>query len=496
MPRMSNETNGKAGISGMSVYMPALRVELKAWCDWTGQNWSKIRAIVGNSYRLPAPDENAYTMAATAVLRLIRNNNIDPRRIGYLGLGTESSTDNSAGAVIVRGMVDRALDTFGLPRLARNCEVPEFKHGCLGGIYALKNAVRYLSVDGRDRQAIVVCTDIAEYERGSTGEQTQGAGAVAMLCEPDAKLFELDLANSGSASDYRGPDFRKPHIRHFLGKSRSNAESMHDFPIFNGKYSTYAYLDETLRAFEDMVQRQGISHLEALSRANSIFFHRPYHYMPIQAAAFLLLKALLSETSESSVADELCQAAGTTRDVVISELSMRPDLFARVLSGHANVDPLNATGQVAALLRKSAELTSFIEKKMSIGSAFTPHFGNMYCASLPAWMAAGVQEAVNRNIDLAGTNTLLVGYGSGDAAECIPARIPAGFQNAASRIRMAESMGGAVDLTKDQYESLHDNRAVSGLQPLPGDRFRISRVGDREEDAFQDLGVEYYEYVR
>ncbi len=482
----------------MSLYVPALRVELEAWCDWTGQSWSKIQAIVGKSYRLPAPDENAYTMAASAVLRLIRDNDIDPRRIGYLGLGTESSTDNSAGAVIVRGMVDRTLDTMGLPRLSRNCEVPEIKHGCLGGIYALKSAVRYLSTDGRDRQAIVVCTDVAEYERGSSGEQTQGAGAVAMLCEPEATLFELDLDNSGSASDYRGADFRKPHIRHFLGNSRSRAECMRDFPIFNGKYSTYVYLDETLCAFEDMVRRQGLTHLESLSQANSIFFHRPYHYMPVQAAAFLLLKALLCESPENPVINEMCLAAGTTRDAVISELSTRPDLYDRVLSGLANVDPLRVTGQVAALLRKSAELTSFIETKMSMGSAFTPHFGNMYTASLPAWMAAAVQEAVSQNIDLGDTNTLLVGYGSGDAAECIPARIPAGFQDPASRIRLKEAMDGAVDLTKDQYESLHDNRAAIGLESteLPGDRFRINRVGNRYEEAFQDLGVEYYEYVR
>ena len=66
----SKELNGKPGISGMSFYMPALRVELEAWCRWTGQSWSKIQAIVGKSYRLPPPDENAYTMAATAVLRL------------------------------------------------------------------------------------------------------------------------------------------------------------------------------------------------------------------------------------------------------------------------------------------------------------------------------------------------------------------------------------------------------------------------------------------
>jgi hydroxymethylglutaryl-CoA synthase len=208
--------HARAGISGMSLYVPALRVPLEAWSGWTNNPWAKVQSIVGNSFRCPAPDENMYTLAASAVVRLIRNYDVDPARIGYLALGTETATDNSAGAVIVRGMVDRALEALGLPRLSRSCEVPEFKHACLGGVYAMKAAARYLATDGADRVAIVVCADIAEYERGSSGEQTQGAGAVALLLEPRARLFELDLARSGSASDYRGPDFRKPHARHFV----------------------------------------------------------------------------------------------------------------------------------------------------------------------------------------------------------------------------------------------------------------------------------------
>src|SRR4051812_2026277 len=182
-----------SGVSAMSLYVPPFRVNLENWCDWTGNSWEKISAVVGRSFRVPGRHENVYTMAANAVLRLIRANDIDPRRIGFLGLGTESSTDNAAGAVIVRGMVDRALESFGLPRLSRTLEVPEFKHACLGGIYALKSALRYVAFDGSDRQAIVVSADVAEYERGSTGEQTQGAGAVAMLVERTPRLLAVDL---------------------------------------------------------------------------------------------------------------------------------------------------------------------------------------------------------------------------------------------------------------------------------------------------------------
>src|SRR5436190_17619908 len=110
----------KPGVSGMSIYVPRLRVRLEDWCGWTGNSWDKIQVVVGSSFRVPGRHENVYTMAANAVLRLILQNDIDPQAVGFLGLGTESSTDNATGAVIVRGMVDRALDALGMPRLSRH----------------------------------------------------------------------------------------------------------------------------------------------------------------------------------------------------------------------------------------------------------------------------------------------------------------------------------------------------------------------------------------
>ena len=197
-----NLGKSQPGISAVSLYVPPFRVSLKDWCVWTGNSWDKISAVVGNSFRIRGRHENVYTMAANAVLRLIRTNDIDPRQIGFLALGTESSTDNAAGAVIVRGIVDLGLERLGLPRLSRQLEVPEFKHACLGGIYGVKGALRYVAYDGATRQAIVVCADSAEYERGSSGEQTQGAGAVAMLIERTPRLLEIDLMHAGNASDY------------------------------------------------------------------------------------------------------------------------------------------------------------------------------------------------------------------------------------------------------------------------------------------------------
>lgn len=479
----------------MSLYVPAPRVPLEAWCRWTNNPWEKVKNVVGRSFRVPAAHENVYTMAANAVLRLIRQYDIDPRRVGFLGLGTESSTDNAAGAVIVRGMVDRALDQLGLPRLSRQLEVPEFKHACLGGVYALKSALRYVSCDGRDRLAIVVSADVAEYERGSSGEQTQGAGAVAMLVEREPKMLAVDLSRAGSASDYRGPDFRKPFARHFLEAYAPRTQRMADFPVFSGRYSTYAYLDETVQAVEAMLERVDVSAGAYYRSVRALFFHRPYHHMPISAMSFLYVRGLGRSDHHVDELRALCEQAGVAMADVIAEAQSTPDLYGRVLEGAAEEDPYPATGAVAGALRKQPEFRELLETKMGLGGALVRDLGNLYSAALPAWIAAGFEEAADRDIDLTLQSMVMVGYGSGDAAEAIPMTAVPGWQEAASKIHFREALERAVDLELEQYEALHDGRKDVGLSIAPEDEFAILRVGETYEASFQDLGVEYYGYV-
>jgi hydroxymethylglutaryl-CoA synthase len=452
--------------------------------------------VVGRSFRVPARHENVYTMAANAVLRLIVQNQIDPQLVGFLGFGTESSTDNAAGAVIVRGMVDSGLDALGYARLSRHCEVPEFKHACLGGIYALKAAVRYVACDAGDKIAIVVCGDVAEYERGSTGEQTQGAGAVAMLVTSEAKLFEVDLAHSGSASDYRGPDFRKPFARHFHSAYGQGVQRMSDFPVFSGKYSTYSYLDETVQAVEEMLRKLNVSGGRYYNSVHSLFFHRPYEMMPVQAMSFLYIRGIARGDHYQGELRSLCDEAGVALEQVMREALSTPDLFARVSAeGAAVADPYQATSAVAAVVRKKPEFRALLAKKMSLGAGVVRDLGNLYSAALPVWLAAGLEEAAEQGLDLAGRPMVAVGYGSGDAAESIPITPVQGWEHAASRIAVKEALSNPIDLTREQYEALHDGRVVVGLDYAPRKEFIITHVGECYDASFQDLGVEYYKYV-
>lgn len=486
------------GVSAMSLYVPPFRVDLKDWCAWTENSWEKISAVVGRSFRVCGRHENVYTMAANAVLRLIRQNDVDPTRVGFLGLGTESSTDNAAGAVIVRGMVDRALESLGLPRLSRYLEVPEFKHACLGGVYALKSALRYVSSDGADRLAIVVSADVAEYERGSTGEQTQGAGAVAMLVERHPKLFAVDLARAGSASDYRGPDFRKPFARHFTEGYASKTQRLSDFPVFSGKYSTFSYLDETVHAVERMLSRLNVSAGSYYESVRALFFHRPYHLMPVQAMSFLYVRGLARGDHHHDELRALCQDAGVSFEDVLKETESTPDLYGELLKlkDDTVADPYVATTAVAGLLRKQKTFRQLLDEKMGLGSETVKDLGNLYSAALPAWMAAGFEAAARQNLPLAEAPLVAVGYGSGDAAEALPLYAVAGYEAAASRIGFARSLEGSVTLTREQYEALHDGTELPALGYTLKDEFAIARVGKTYGASFQDLGVEYYDFVQ
>ena len=502
----------QSGVSGMALYCPPSRVDLKNWCQWRGQPFDKVSAVVGQSFRVCTDKENAYTMAASSVLRLILNYDIDPTQVGQLNLGTESSTDNSAGSVIVKGMVDMALNDLGMPRLSRNCDVQEVKHACLGGMYALQNAARYTQLDGDDRVAIAVASDIASYVKDSTGEVTSGAGAVAMLVERKPKLFELDLARSGSASSYRSHDFRKPITRHFTegyGSYKPGNFRVKDWPVFSGPYSTVVYTDTVCAAFEDLLSKTDIaSPADFFAQVQAIWMHRPYAGMPVSALAALYARALARGRSDSQKVqfEKLCDAAKVKPEDVLREIDTVQNVdffqFTKENPGqNPNFTP--SADAVAKALRKDEVFTTLLKEKMSLGNEMSAHLGNLYTASLPAWVAAGFESAVEKypevdNDALTGSTGVLVGYGSGDASIATPITPVSGWQEAAKKINVSEVLQAPVlDLSQEEYEGVHGGTITEDLvKEKRKMEFVIEKLGTTNDAAFQDLGVEYYKFIQ
>lgn len=487
-------STSKLGLSGLSVYLPPYRIDLKRWCEWTGADWDKISQVVGTGFRLLGPQQSIYTMAANAVLRLIEQYDVDPARVRYLALGTESSTDNSAGAIIIKGMVDEALKRLGLNPISRNCEVPEFKHACLGGVYGLKNGLRFLNTDGNDSLAIVVCSDKALYERGSSGEPTQGAGAVAMLLSNDPTIGSIDLCEAGTASDYRGVDFRKPLVnRNGTGASPEFV----DIPVFNGKYSTSCYVDEIQRALEDMLVKRGLKAIDYLQSIAAVFMHRPYQRMPETGwgMAYLFAMAHGSESDHATLR-QFCDSAGVSIEKFIAEAECVPDLASYGVRERITDEIFPTALNVMKAFRDSDLFKRYVKGKMTLGTNYMRELGNLYTGALPAWLAAGLEDARTQSISLDGQEVLMVGYGSGDAADAIPMQIVPGWQQAVASIRFEQALQPVINLSQDQYLALRDPMDTKDLGYAPHDEFVVERIGQETEQSFQDAGIEYYRYVQ
>lgn len=487
-------SNTAYGISGQSLYLPQFEVSLEQWCQWTQTPWDKIRKVVGSSFRVPGPHEDAYTMAANAVLRLITQYDIPSDQIGYLALGTESSTDNAVGAVIVKGLVDQGLKAQGRAPLARQCEVPEIKQACLGGVYALKAALRYLAYDGQGKQAIVVSSDIAAYQLGSTGEQTQGAGAVAQWVTPNPTLLEVHLPATGSSSHYRGLDFRKPVKRYLTKQYKPGNDRFHDFPVFNGPFSTNCFVDETYQALRSMAEKLGVDLMDYLGSTAAIFAHRPYQRMPETALGIACLLHMAHEPSLQPRLKELAEVANVSFSDVLQEAKQTHPLSCFSDSQDVHKTPYANLMKVLRAFRDTSEHQRLVTGKTKLGSDCIRQFGNLYSAALPAWLGAGLEDAWRNNLDLAGAPICMLGYGSGDAAEAIPMRVAKGWREAASNLCFEEALQNPVVLSQEQYTQLHEGLPTTLPGPQKGE-FAIHHVGKGEDSSVEDAGIDFYQFI-
>ena len=426
------------GISAISSYFPSRQVNLEAWSSWRGANWDKIQAVVGTSFRVADPREDIYTMAAEAVFKLLKDNDVSPSTIGLLILATESSLDNAVGASTLRGLTDRKLKREGLPSIDRNCETYELKQACLAGVYGIKQALRWAMLMPAHRHAIVVSVDIAEYELGSTGEPTQGAGAIATLITQRPALLELDPRESGSSSVDRETDFRKPHLR--PRDQRVPDARPSDFPVFDGPYSTSCYLNSVCTAFENLMQRESLESKRAEGPIgfDRLFFHRPYRQLPERAAATLLASVIKRSENQE------------------------PESRLATLVRETDMDTSDEVTELGKRVHKSQIYTETIAPRLELGKNLTAQFGNLYTASLPAWIAAAFVEALENSEKLSDETWLLIGYGSGDAAEAMVASVVPGWEDAAQRIGIRQSLSTSEVLTEHDYQAIHHRGEICG----------------------------------
>ncbi|HNM25541.1 MAG TPA: hydroxymethylglutaryl-CoA synthase, partial [Saprospiraceae bacterium] len=238
------------GIDDLSLYVPGIYLDIKALADARQIPYEKLSHGLGlHRMALPDANEDAATMAAEAVTELLERNGIDPRQIGRLYLGTESALDGAKPtATYTLGMLQQRFSGQYGPDCFRHCDVLDMTFACIGAVDALFSTLDWVAADPHNNIGIVVASDIAKYELGSSGEYTQGAGAVAMLVKANPRLLAVRRA-VGVATEHVH-DFYKPRREKFT-----------ETPVFDGQYSNQCYQNRMSEALADFRRRATASGL-------------------------------------------------------------------------------------------------------------------------------------------------------------------------------------------------------------------------------------------
>lgn len=214
------------GIEAASYHVPSLYLEIKDLAKKRGIEPAKLEKGLG-LHKMGFPDvhEDAATLAAEALLKLIKDYNINPKDIARIYLGTESALDAAKPtASYAMQMVEKVLEEEFGERCFRNCDVVDMTFACIGAVDALHNSLDFVRVNP-DKKAIVIASDYAKYELASSGEYTQGGGAVAVLVSSKPDLIEIE--NNWGVATESVFDFFKPR-RHF--KKENLTDAPENFP--------------------------------------------------------------------------------------------------------------------------------------------------------------------------------------------------------------------------------------------------------------------------
>lgn len=205
------------------------------------------------------PDEDVVSLAAKAAAPIL--DKIDAPEISAVLFATETSVDQSKAAGVF---------LHGLLGLSNRCRVVEFKHACYAGAAALQMATTMVRANPKEK-ILVIAADIAKYDVDTSGEATQGCGAVAMLITANPRIIEIEQGSGYYTDDVM--DFWRPNHR--------------TTALVDGKYSTKVYLNSLKHAWQHFTEETG----RDFNDIDYFCYHIPFTKMAEKAHKTLVKKA-------------------------------------------------------------------------------------------------------------------------------------------------------------------------------------------------------------
>lgn len=190
----------KVGIDAASFYTPRYFLDLKTLAKARGVETDKFYQGLGQrKMAVCPPGEDIVTMSANAGQKALSYVNTDD--VELLLFATESGVDQSKAAGIF------VHELLGLPS---RCRVIELKQACYSGTAALRLALPYIMARPQAK-VLLIAADVAKYGLNTTGESSQGGGAVAMVLSVNPRLLAVDQEAGFVVEDVM--DFWRPNYR-------------------------------------------------------------------------------------------------------------------------------------------------------------------------------------------------------------------------------------------------------------------------------------------
>ena len=457
---LNNFRMKNVGIDAIDYYIPNLFVDMQDLSLARDIPYEKLSQGLGlKKMSIPDSNEDTASLAANALLELITKNKINPSDIGRIYLGTETGLDSSKpiSSYVIEIVEDLLSEKFG-SRSFKNCDIVDLTFACIGGVDALENCIDWVK-GGSKRKAIVIATDIAKYHLGSTGEYTQGAGALSLLITENPKM--ISISNIWGVASKGIGDFFKPRrifnkkdifkeAASLMGRNPSDEEVLEilanngskfwnssnkkievykEEPVYEGQFSNESYQERIYEALDHFKNQKNINFLAEWS---FLIFHLPYAYHGRK----MILEKWIQWLEENGEIDNLYNEVGQED---------------------------NNRKEWLKLVSKSKMFNEFIQKKIMPGELASAEIGNMYTGSIFMALISLLSSALEKGEDIKNAKIGFLSYGSGSKAKIFEGTLESQWEETIKELDLFSKLNNRIKIDIDSYERLHNNESVSPL---------------------------------
>ena len=428
-----------AGIDNIGIYIPQLYLDASDFAKARGLDPEKLERGLGiKQMAIVDTNQDPACLAANACLNVMQKTKLSPDEIGRLYVATESSLDESkAMNSDVIGMLEQVYGegTFG------HCGGIECKFACVSGSYALYDNTNWIRAgEAEGKYALVVVSDIAKYDLRSSGEVTQGAGAVAMLLNDNPRLLAFDpkVTSTSIKNEY---DFYRP-----FGK---------ETPIVHGQYSNLLYLIQVKNALIEykrkIIKGTGLIKLKEgetiLDHVDYLNMHLPYSNMGKKALAYLVRH----EWRDLPRWKKIIEKIGMNEPIP-------KDPRGTIESVLADAEFMAKDHQFTKLFTSIEEYDELYESKLASSLIASKMIGNLYTASLYLGFRSSLEFEYQKGVNLNGKRVGFCSYGSGSSAMIFSGVIQPEYEQIVKEMNLEAEIGPRTKLSLEEYEELHENK--------------------------------------